>query len=106
MFKLAKQIWTKIFNLKIYSIDFKNNTGIINNIIIIIIIPAVNLSCLAYNDLEHRKAEREKMWQDPGWDDCVAATGKDFCKIHCFVKYTSPAPSFGTQSVLKDICPG
>jgi len=28
----------------------------------------------AYNDLEHRKAEREKMWQDPGWDDCVAAT--------------------------------
>ena len=31
---------------------------------------------LAYNDLEQRKLEREKMWQNPGWDDCVAATGK------------------------------
>ena len=30
----------------------------------------------AYNDLQHRKTERERMWEDPGWDDCVAATGK------------------------------
>ena len=31
----------------------------------------------AYNDLQHRKTERERMWEDPGWDDCVAATGKN-----------------------------
>lgn len=28
----------------------------------------------AYYDMEHRKEERENMWQTPGWDDCVAAT--------------------------------
>jgi len=28
----------------------------------------------AYDDLNHRKSERENMWQNPGWDDCVAAT--------------------------------
>eukprot|EP00111_Clytia_hemisphaerica_P008953 TCONS_00026173-protein len=28
----------------------------------------------AYRDLEHRQKAREKMWQQPGWDDCVAAT--------------------------------
>lgn len=28
----------------------------------------------AYNDLNHRKIERENMWQIPGWDDCVAQT--------------------------------
>lgn len=28
----------------------------------------------AYNDLNHRKIERENMWQIPGWDDCVAST--------------------------------
>ena len=31
----------------------------------------------AYNDLQHRKTERERMWEDPGWDDCVAATGEN-----------------------------
>jgi len=28
----------------------------------------------AYYDMQHRKEERENMWQQPGWDDCVAAT--------------------------------
>jgi len=28
----------------------------------------------AYYDMQHRKEERENMWQVPGWDDCVAAT--------------------------------
>jgi len=28
----------------------------------------------AYDNLAHRKEQREKMWDQPGWDDCVAAT--------------------------------
>ena len=28
--------------------------------------------------MQHRKEERENMWQEQGWDYCVAATGKLF----------------------------
>ena len=28
----------------------------------------------AYKSLEDRKASREKMWNEPGWDECVAYT--------------------------------
>jgi len=28
----------------------------------------------AYEDMQHRKEERENMWQVPGWDYCVAST--------------------------------
>ncbi|XP_002169715.2 protein NipSnap homolog 1 isoform X1 [Hydra vulgaris] len=28
----------------------------------------------AYHDLEHRKKQREDMWEAPGWDDLVAGT--------------------------------
>jgi len=36
---------------------------------------------LAYKDLAHRRNERERMWEIPGWDDCVAAT----CKFTVFI---------------------
>ena len=30
----------------------------------------------AYEDLQTRKETREAAWQRPGWDECVAYTGK------------------------------
>ena len=48
----------------------------------------LNSFFVAYNDMQHRKEERENMWQIPGWDDCVAATGRSSaCDIVISVKF-------------------
>ena len=37
----------------------------------------VYLLFTAYDDLATRQEIRHNLWNRPGWDDCVANTGKD-----------------------------
>lgn len=37
----------------------------------------VYLLSTAYDDLATRQEIRHNLWNRPGWDDCVANTGKD-----------------------------